>query len=130
VIAEDFNYFGFWFMVLPVGLFGFTMVAFPRVWREWSDRRYALSKRPIKIDALQLRSDGAWRAFGIGIILVAIFAGRYVGRPHNIGQRQPLPSIAHDPHDVDLLVDGTTVATSEPLSSTQPVTLPTSRPKP
>jgi hypothetical protein len=42
----------------------------------------------------------------------------------------PTPDLtmAHDPHDIDPLVDGTTVPSPDPLPTTKPVTLPTSRP--
>ena len=74
------NYIMFAIIFIPLGFFAFTMIAFPSAWREWSDQRYATSKKPIKIDSLQLRSDGAWRAFGIGIMLFAIFVAWYRSR--------------------------------------------------
>ena len=79
MIATGLHYIvSFAIMFIPMGFFGFTMIAFPGVWRKWGEWRYTTSK--IKVDSLQLRSDGAWRAFGIGIMLLAIFLAWYTSR--------------------------------------------------
>lgn len=110
-------------LVSPLAIIGMLMVIFPGPLKEWVENlpRYAMGRK---------FSVGFVRAYGIGFIFAAAASGWMMDRPLSSGQRQPLPSIAHDPHEIDLLVDGTTVPAPEPLSSTQPVTLPTSRPQP
>ena len=70
-------------VLVPVCLFaaiGISMIAFPRWWNRWARAKFENSRKPIKIEAIQLKSDGAWRVYGIGLLGIAAFLVYYVWR--------------------------------------------------
>jgi uncharacterized protein YjeT (DUF2065 family) len=61
------------------GLFavaGLTMLIAPGPWKRWQDRGGLFGPRPIKAKAFLLSEEG-WRAYGIGLILMAAFLAYY-----------------------------------------------------
>jgi hypothetical protein len=64
-------------IVLPTSC-GISMLVWPRMWAERARRQYQRSTKPIKTESLLLKSDGAWRAFGIGMFIIAGIFGYYM----------------------------------------------------
>lgn len=81
------NWTAFLFMS-PLAIMGILLVVFAGVIKDMADNspRYANSIIPHK------QSVGMYRAFGVGVIFVALLFGWLTAQPLSSGQRQPLPS--------------------------------------